>query len=324
MVAFVTACRNADASKERRPLTETAELLELRYLASPGTVSPPELAEDLGYLAPVKLVYVSSTTSGPQSIQTAVTGDTDFGSAFNGAILKLIAAKAPIMAVVGSYGVDDKIWGGYYVTQDSPLRTARDLIGRKVAVNTVGAHQEFVLKEYLARSGLNADEIKQVMLVALPPVNSEQALRQGQTDVSVLTSIFRDRAVERGGLRLLFSDRELFGSFTAGSYVMRNDFIAQHPKTAQKFVEAVGKAIEWSKATPREQVVDRFRRIIAKRKRNEDTSVVKYWQSYGVADTRGRIHAPEFQVWIDWMLRAGELRPGQLELARVYTNELNP
>jgi len=145
--AFGTACRNADASKERRATTEATELLELRYLAAPGTVSPPELAEDLGYLAPLKLVYVSSTTSGPQSIQTAVTGDTDFGSAFNGAILKLIAAKAPITAVVGSYGVDDKIWGGYYVTQDSPIKAARDLIGKTVAVNTVGAHQEFVLKE---------------------------------------------------------------------------------------------------------------------------------------------------------------------------------
>jgi ABC-type nitrate/sulfonate/bicarbonate transport system substrate-binding protein len=324
VVVLGTACRNADASRHGRAPTEATELLELRYLAVPGTVSPPELAEELGYLAPVKLLYVSSTNSGPQSIQTAVTGDVDFGSAFNGAILKLIAAKAPITAVVGSYGVDDLIWGGYYVTEDSPVKTARDLIGKTVAVNTVGAHQEFVLKEYLGRNGLSQDEIKQVTLVALPPINAEQALRQGQTDVAVLTSIFRDRAVERGGLRLLVSDRELFGSFTAGSYVMRNDFIAKHPKTAKKFVEAVGKAIEWSKTTPREQVLERFRKVIAKRKRNEDTSVVSYWHSYGVADPRGRIQPKEFQIWIDWMLRTGELRPGQVELTRVYTNALNP
>jgi ABC-type nitrate/sulfonate/bicarbonate transport system substrate-binding protein len=325
-LAFGAGCRNADATKDarHRGSNDATEQVELRYLAVPGTVSPPELAEDLGYLAPLKLLYVSSTTSGPQSIQTAVTGDTDFGSAFNGAILKLIAAKAPITALVGSYGVDDQIWGGYYVTQDSPIKTARDLIGKKVAVNTIGAHQEFVLREYLERNGLNQNEIKQVMLVSLPPINAEQAVRQGQTDVSVLTSIYRDRAMERGGLRLLFSDRELFGSFTAGSYVMRNDFMAKNPKTAKKFVEGVGKAIEWSKTTRREQVLERFRRIIAKRKRNEDTSVVSYWRSYGVSDARGRIHPQEFQVWIDWMLRTGELRPGQLELSHVYTNQLNP
>ena len=94
-------------------------------------------------------------------------------------------------------------------------------------------------------------------------------------------------------------------------------------RLAKKFVEAVGKAIEWSKTTPREQVVERFRKVIAKRKRNEDTAVVSYWHSYGVADPRGRIQPKEFQTWIDWMLRTGELRPGQLELARVYTNTLN-
>lgn len=240
LLLVLFGCRKASGSQAR---ADAGEAFELRYMSAPGIVSPIELAEDLGYLAPLKLNYVSSTTSGPQSIQAVVTGDVDVGSAFNGAILKLIAAGAPIRAVVGSYGVDPQIWGGYYVTQDSPIRSARDLLGKKVAVNTVGAHQEFALKEYLARNGITQEEMRQVMLVSLPPINVEQALRQGQTDVSVLNSVYRDRALERGGLRLLFSDLELFGTFTAGSYVLRTDFIASHPKTARRFVEGVGKAL---------------------------------------------------------------------------------
>jgi ABC-type nitrate/sulfonate/bicarbonate transport system substrate-binding protein len=316
-------CRNADGSPSREQAAASAEPTELRYMSAPGNVSPVELAEDLGYLAPLRLHFVSTTTSGPQSIQAVVTRDSDIGSAFNGAILKLVAAGAPIRAVVGSYGVDPAIWGGYYVTQDSPIRSARDLIGKKVAVNTLGAHQEFALKEYLTRSGVSQEGVRQVMLVSLPPVNVEQALRQGQTDVSVLNSIYRDRAVERGGLRLLFSDLELFGSFTAGSYVMRTDFIAKHPKTARKVVAGIGKALDWSRATPRDQVHERFRAIIAKRHRNEDGSVLKYWKSYGVAGSHGRIDPRDFELWIDWMVRAGELRQGQLDLKSVYTNELN-
>lgn len=318
----LASCKNASGSPQRdgaRP----EEPKVLRYMSAPGVVSPLELAADLGYLAPYQLDYVSSTTSGPQSIQAVVTGDVDVGSAFNGAILKLIAAGAPIRAVVGSYGVDPKIWGGYYVRADSPIKNARDLIGKKVAVNTVGAHQEFALKEYLVRSGLSADEIKQVMLVSLPPINVEQALRQGQTDVSVLTSVFRDRALERGGLRLLFSDLELFGPFNAGSHVLRTDFITRHPDAARAFVRGVGKAIDWSRDTPREQVLERFRTIIAKRKRNEDASVIKYWHSYGIGTPNGRIQDKDFRIWIDWMVRSGELRRGQLNVPAVYTNELN-
>jgi ABC-type nitrate/sulfonate/bicarbonate transport system substrate-binding protein len=323
LLALPVGCKKSQPGATPAQDKGALEVTELRYMAAPGIVSPIELAEDLGYLAPLKLDFVSSTTSGPQSIQAVVTGDTDVGSAFNGAVLKLIAARAPIKAVVGSYGVDPDIWGGYYVTEASPIKTARDLIGKKVAVNTVGAHQEFALKEYLARNGLTPDEIRQVMLVSLPPVNVEQALRQGQTDVSVLTNIYRDRAMERGGLRLLFSDLDLFGSFTAGSYVLTQAFIDKHPKAARKFVEGVGKALDYSRQTPRQQVVERFTSIIQKRKRNEDTSLVKYWKSYGVAGKQGRLQDGDFGIWIDWMVKTGELRQGQLTPQGAFTNALN-
>ena len=59
---------------------------------------------DLGYLGDVKLKWIGNTISGPQDIQAATTGDTDFGGAFNGAIVKLKVSKAPITAVVSYYG----------------------------------------------------------------------------------------------------------------------------------------------------------------------------------------------------------------------------
>src|SRR4051812_3634247 len=99
LLLVFAGCRKAEGSRGRAEGGETSEPDALRYMSAPGIVSPIELAEDLGYLAPLKLDYVSSTTSGPQSIQAVVTGDVDVGSAFNGAILKLIAAGAPIRAV---------------------------------------------------------------------------------------------------------------------------------------------------------------------------------------------------------------------------------
>src|SRR3954469_8539085 len=104
------------------------ETLELRSEGFAGTVTPAELAEELGYLAPLRLRYIGSNISGPANIQNVVTGDIDFGGAFNGAIVKLIAAKAPITALVGYYGVDSQIWSGFFVPNDSPLRKPADLI----------------------------------------------------------------------------------------------------------------------------------------------------------------------------------------------------
>ena len=229
------------------------ETLELRYQGNNGTVTPAELAEDLGYLAPIRLNFVGSTVSGPASVQAVVTGDTDFGGAFNGAIIKLVAAKVPIVAVIGYYGVDDERWSGFYVQEDSPIAGARDLLGKKISMNTLGAHSEFMVKEFLFRANLTKADTEQVTLVVIPPVNGEQVLRQRQVDVAILGDIYRDRAVENGGLRSIVSDYEMFGKFTAGSYVMKKRFISEHPNTARKFVEAVGRAVDWARSTPREQ-----------------------------------------------------------------------
>lgn len=300
------------------------ELLELRYQGFTGQVTYPELAEDLGFLAPIKLKYVGNTISGPQDIQSVVTGDTDFGGAFNGAVIKLVAAKAPIQAVIGYYGTDERTYVGYYVLEDSPIKSARDLIGKKVAVNTLGAHFEFVLREYLVRGGLSKAEIDQVTLVVVPPISGEQALRQKQVDLAVLQGILRDKAKQRGNLRTLFTDYELFGKFTAGSYVFTQKMLQEKPHTVKKFVEATAQAIEWARSHSREQVIARETAIIQKRQRNEDASALAFWQSTGVAFAGGVIQDSEFQVWLDWLVKSGQLAPGQVSLKDLFTNQYNP
>ncbi|HTV20116.1 MAG TPA: ABC transporter substrate-binding protein [Polyangiaceae bacterium] len=322
--AVASGCQRGEASANRASGSSEFERLSLRYQGFAGQVTYPELAEDLGYLAPIRLDYVGNTISGPQDIQTVVTRDIDFGGAFNGAVIKLMAAKAPITAVIGYYGVDDNTWQGYFVLDDSPIRSARDFIGKKVAMNTIGAHHEFVLREYLTRGGLTPDEIAQVTIVVVPPVSAEQALRQRQVDVAVLGSILRDKALERGQIRCVFSDHDLFGTFTAGSIVLTNDFLRDNPKTSRRFVEATARAIEWARNTPRDEVVARMQKLIERRGRNEDASATKYWRSTGVAGQGGLIQEREIQIWLDWLVKAGELKPNQLIPSALYTNELNP
>ncbi|SFP77852.1 ABC-type nitrate/sulfonate/bicarbonate transport system, substrate-binding protein [Bradyrhizobium sp. Ghvi] len=319
LIASALALGLAAPAFAEPPLDKT----EIRYQGWAGQVTFIELADDLGYLAPLKLKWVGNTISGPQDIQTVVTGDIDIGGAFYGAILKLIAVKAPIKAVVGYYGSDDNTYNGYYVKADSPIRTARDLIGKKVAVNTLGAHLEFVLREYLARNGLTPAEAKQVMLVAIPPVSGEQALRQGQVEVTTLNGVLRDKALERGGIRSLFADTDLFGNFTGGSYVLRDKFIRDNPEASRKLIEGVSRAIAWAQTTPPEDVRARFERIISERKRNEDATPIKYWKSTGVASKGGLISDAEIQVWIDWLEKDGLFKPGQIKASDTYTNAFN-
>ncbi|MET9391258.1 ABC transporter substrate-binding protein [Streptomyces sp. NPDC006624] len=295
----------------------------LRYQGWAGQVILPELAEDLGYLEDVKLEWVGNTISGPQDIQSAATGQTDFGGAFNGAVVKLAANNAPVKAVISYYGADRYAYNGFYVLEDSPIRSARDLIGKKVGMNTLGAHSEAMLDIYLQRGGLSRAQIGKVEPLVVPPVSTEQTLRQKQIDVAVLGGILRDKALATGGIRPLFTDHRLLGSFSAGTYVMTERFLRQNPGTARTFVTGVGRAIEWSRSTPREEVIARMTDIVTKRGRNEDTAPLRYWRSYGVAETAGRITGEELQLWIDWLARRGDIRKGQVRSSDLYTNEYN-
>ncbi|MFJ7591990.1 ABC transporter substrate-binding protein [Streptomyces sp. NPDC097617] len=295
----------------------------LKYQGSVGAVTLPELAADLGHLGDLELEWVGNTISGPQDIQSAATGQTHFGGAFNGAIVKLASSKAPIKAVISYYGVDEQSYSGYYVLEDSPLRSARDLLGKKVGMNTLGAHAQAVLDIYLSRNGLAKADSSKVESLVVPPVNTDQVLRQKQIDVGVLGGVLRDKAVAAGGIRPLFSDFDLLGKFSAGSYIMTDRFIKENPDTVRTFVTGVAKAIEWARTTPREEVIARQTGIVKKRGRNEDTATLQYWRSYGVAEQGGRIEDKEFQLWLDWLGERGDIKQGQLKAADLYTNEFN-
>jgi ABC-type nitrate/sulfonate/bicarbonate transport system substrate-binding protein len=295
----------------------------LRYQGSVGQVTPAELAQDLGYLGNVKLKWVGNTISGPQDIQSAATGQIEFGGAFNGAVAKLAAAGAPITAVIGYYGVDKDAYSGFYVLDGSPIKSARDFIGNKVGMNTLGAHSEAILDIYLSRNGLTPADIKKVEPLVVPPITTEQSIRQKQIEVGVLGGIFRDKALATGGIRKVFSDFELLGGFTAGTYVFRDDFLKRNPETVRTFTSGVGKALEWARTTSHAQVIERFTKIIQQRGRNENTAALQYWKSYGVAGKGGVIADKEFGTWITWLEQQGQLPKGKVNPSDLYTNTYN-
>jgi ABC-type nitrate/sulfonate/bicarbonate transport system substrate-binding protein len=264
----------------------------LRYQGWANQVTLPELAEHLGYLDGVHLEWVGNTISGPQDIQAAASGAVEFGGAFDGAVAKLAVSGAPVTAVVSYYGSDADAFNGFYVLEESPIRSARDLIGKK--------------------------------LVPLPPPNIDSALRQGQIDVAALSGQFRDQTLATGGVRALFTDSEVFGDFSAGTYVFRDDFIAEHPDAVRAFVDGIGRAIEWTKTTPHDQIIATYTEIIEGRDRNESTDSLQYWRSTGVATEFGLIEDEDFTRWSDWLEQTGALDEGELDPTEIYTNEFNP
>jgi len=322
LIGLLSGCTSSNKAAATNSASEDKVL---QYQSTPGSVNFPELAADLGYLGDLTLDKVSNSVGGPESIQLTALGEVDFGSAFNGATIKAVSKNVKIKAVVGYYGSDENTYIGAYVLEDSPIREPKDFIGKKVGMNILGAHAEFLVKDYLRQGGLTEKEIDQVTLVTIPAANAEQTLRNKQLDIIIFSGIARDFAVERGGLVELFRDIDVFGgTFTAGDIFFTEKYIAENPTTVRTFTEGVAKAIEWARETPREEVIARFEKIVSNREGNESIDNLKYWKSTGIATKGGVIEDRNFSVWIQWLQRNGELKEGEIKASDLYTNEFNP
>ncbi|WP_068273449.1 ABC transporter substrate-binding protein [Aldersonia kunmingensis] len=318
-VALVAGCGSSSDDSQTTADGKTV----LRYQGSPSQVRWYELADHLGYFERVSLEWKGDTTSGPQDIQSVATNQVDIGGAFNGSVAKLQQAGSKVTAVLSDVGSDADTFQGYYSLEGSGINTARDLIGKKVGINTLGAYHEYAIKEWLHREGLSDNEINQVEFLVVPPVNTEQALHQKQIDVGNLGTIIKDVALEHGGLHELFRDTDLIGSLAISSFVVRDDYLESNPDDVRDFVQGTARAIRWAQTHTREEVIAKYEEIINARGRAENTDYVQHWKSAGVPTPGGVIHAEEYSLWVDEAVRLGEL-PAGIDVNTLFTNEYNP
>ena len=301
------------------------ETTTIRYQAGVGTISPLETADALGYLGDLQITSVGDVTGGPESIQAVATGQADISSiAFDGSIVKAISAGANVKAVIGAYGSNKLSYAALYTLDGSPLKTAKDWVGKKIGVNTLGANEEAFIKLWLKKEGLSADEIGGVQFVVIPPVNAEQALREEQLDGVVLGGALAELAISNGGVTPVAKDIDVLGDYTGNSLVMNNDFIDANPKNTSTLVAGLAKAVAWLQTTPRAEVIKVAEKVAAERGRSEDKESLKFWKSQGVANKGGVIEPKEFSTWIRLQEEEGELQSGQVTLADAYTNQFNP
>lgn len=307
-----------------RAVADPARAGRLRYQGWPGTVLLPELAEALGYLGTIRLEWVGGTSSGPQDLQAAATGSTDFAGAFNGSVMRLIGAGAPVRAVIAYAGADPVSCCGLFVPDASPVRRVSDLAGRIVGVNTLRAQQQCFVEQAMLAAGLDDRAARQVTLVAVSPVIAEAALRHGRIDAAALSLFFRDDAMARGGLRELTNDHQLYGTANMDSIIMRDSYLERFPEQAGRFVAGVARAIAWAQDTPRAEVVALLCDIIRKRGRGESEIPVRHWRSSSIA-TRGGVMVPtDFVRFQSWYARRGDVHTATLPAGLIYTNRFNP
>lgn len=300
------------------------EITTIRFQTGPGLLNYAELADALGYLDGVKLKSVGEVQGGPAALQALATGQTDIAvGPFNGATAKVVSTGVKLTAVAATYGSTEKVNSSVLTLDDSGISSGKDLIGKKVAVNTLGANAEAVLDTYLVEEGLTPQEIDKVTLVPLPGINTEPALRKGQVDAAYLGFAAKALAIKHGGVKVLANDTDFVGAYNGGSYVLKDEFIEDNPKTTKKLVAGITKAIAWDQAHTPKETLDVYSKYLTENGRGQYIKALANWSGNGVATPGGVLRDQDFSIWIDWLKASGELEAASLEAGDLYTNEFN-
>ncbi|HWR09131.1 ABC transporter substrate-binding protein [Sporomusa sp.] len=295
----------------------SAKPLDIIRIPSPGDVTRPDIymvADELGYFAEegIKLEYVGVVPS-PQLVASVVAGKIDVGAAHINRTIAGISAGAKIKAVVAGTETTKEIPHMVYVTLDnSPVKSARDMVGKKVGIPTIGGCNEYTPYAYLKKNGIESPKGK-IEVIVMPEANLEQALRQGDIDVAGFHKN-PNFLVARGGIKVLFTDYDVFGTIGGGTpFYFSEKFIKEKPDVVKRFVKAIAKANDWADAN-QQQAID-----ITVKRANVDPKLLRT----GYFAPKGIIQPETATMWIDLLKEFGEIK-NDVKPEQIFTNEFNP
>jgi sulfonate transport system substrate-binding protein len=130
-------------------------------------------------------------------------------------------------------------WTALVIAKDSPLKTLRDLKGKKVAA-TRGTDPWFFLLRSLATVGLTQADVQ---LVDLQHADGRVALERGEVDAWAGLDPHMAASQLEAGSRLLYRN---LAFNTYGTLNAREDFLAQHPDVVQIVLRQYARARQYA------------------------------------------------------------------------------
>lgn len=216
--------------------------------------SPPSLVlKRFGWLeqelkadnVPVKWVLSQGSN---RALEFLNSGSVDFGST---AGLAAVLSKANGNPIKGVYIYSRPEWTALAVPKDSPIKSIKDLKGRKVAA-TKGTDPFLFLLRALHTEGLKKTDIEHV---SLQHADGRAALEQGKVDAwAGLDPLLAGSELEAGS-RLIYRN---VAFNTYGFLNTTEKFASSYPEQVKKVIAAYEKARKWIIANP-----DETARIIA-------------------------------------------------------------
>lgn len=216
-------------------------------------VAPIYLGKQKGFFSNRNIDLTLETASGGAAIVPAVvSGQYQFG--FSNVISLLLASSTglPLKVVSNgnnSTGVDGSDFAALMVKGDSPIKSAAELAGKKVAANTLKNIVDTSVRASVRKAG---GDPKAVQFVELPFPSQPAALQSGQVDAVFVVEPFQSAVLAQGGRKLASSYVDTAPNLTVAMYFSSQQTVAANPDLVKRFTEAMKESLAYADAHPDE------------------------------------------------------------------------
>ena len=233
--------------------------------------------------------------NGAATIPALVGGSGEIGA---GSLFPMFAAHArglPIKLVApASLYLSDHADSLLLVATDSPFRTARDLNGKVLGVDSLNDVYTLATRAWVDQNGGDGQSVK---ATEIPAVQAFAALTAGRIDAAVFKTPYASIALNTGKARLLGKPLDAIAPrILLSAWIATESFIAKDPQAIAGFQAGVREAAPYTNAHP-EATVD----LIAKFSGQEPEQV----RNSVRATSAVTVTLPELQRPLDFAVRYG-------------------
>ncbi|MFI0235838.1 ABC transporter substrate-binding protein [Streptomyces sp. NPDC016845] len=216
-------------------------------------VAPVYLGQKKGFYKKHKLRLALSTAQGGAAIVPAVvSGQTQFG--FSNVMSLMIAQSngVPVEGVVNgvnSTGEPGADFGAVVVKKGSPLKTAKDLEGKTVAVNTLKNINDTTVRESVRKAGGDPSKVE---FVEMAFDQMPAALTGDQVDAAQVVEPALATVKAEGGRVIASNFTDTAPDLTVAMYFTSTTYAKNHADIVERFTAATKESLAYADKHPDE------------------------------------------------------------------------
>jgi NitT/TauT family transport system substrate-binding protein len=227
-------------------------------------VAPLYLGQKQGFFSKRGIDLKMVTAQGGAAIVPGVvSGQFQFGFSNVTSLMLAQTKGVPVKSVVNGVASNGKVGAdvtGVAVKKNSSIKSAKDLVGKKVAVNTLQNIGDTTVRESVRKAGGDPSEVK---FVEMPFDQMPAALDGGQVDAAWMAEPALTIARGQGARVVASPFAETDPKLTVATYFSSTKLLKQKPDLVKKFTAAMTESLEYASQHPDEarQILTSYTKI---------------------------------------------------------------